>query len=306
MSPRAPRSSPRSAWLVLVLALAAPAAVAQSGGTAGGAGGAGGAAAPAADEAAEAAGMSVVATIDDAVDQHDPVKIKPVFETLDTTWPRLSQKTIKRVEKSIGAMFAKLKPRESRDVDTLGDDARNGRFKPEDEPDGKSDNQKADVLDCYHSAIGLLYDKPDGPSVLLPVLKLPHVKTWPEVQVLVLEGLGYREDPALAKEFEAYLRHESTLVACAAAEALGHLRDQPQDVRRRAAGAVVDAFCAAEKASEKEAGKVGEDDEHPARRYLSSITVSFREALTALTQQTLAKPSEWRAWFDAHGKDASW
>ncbi len=263
--------------------------------------------AEAAAQAADAAAMGAVEIMDAALNDRDPAKIKPVFTTLDEQWANLSPKTIKRVNKSISGMFAKLKPRESRDIDTLGEDAKNGRFDPE---EGSrrlaTDTQKQDVLDCYHSAIGLLYDKPDGPAVLLPVLKLQHVKVWPDVQVLVLEGLGYRGEGALEKEFEGYLRHENPAVASAAASAMGHLQDQPMDVRRRAVTALVDAFSAAQKASDKEASKVGEDDERPARRYYSSVMLAFREALTSLTRQSFDKPPEWREWLDAHGKDASW
>jgi len=292
--------------LLLALVLLAVSAVAQDGGAVPG-GADGKQVAATGDEAADAAAMAVVETIDKAVNEREPTKIKPVFATLDEHWAHLSPKTVKRVNKSIGAMFAKLKPREFRDVDTLGEDAINGRFTPdEDNPEPATDTQKQDVLDCYHSAIGLLYDKPDGPAVLLPVLKLPHIKTWPDVQVLVIEGLGYRGEAALEKEFEAYLRHENTAVASAAATALGHLRDQPMEVRRRAVTALVDAFSAAQKASDKEASKAGEDDERPARRYLSSVMLSFRDALSSLTRQTFDKPGEWREWYDAHGKDAAW
>jgi hypothetical protein len=313
MITRAPCSGPRAAGLgpALLVALLLPwgALSAQDGGAPpGGVEGQPPAADAGGDAAADEAAMAVVETIDKAITERDPVKIKPVFTTLDEQWARLSPKTVKRVEKSLSAMFAKLKPRDAQvDVDTMGDQARNGRYEPdEDNPPPETDNQRQDVLDCYHAAIGLLYDKPEGAAMLLPVLKLPHVKSWPEVQVLVLEGLGYREDQALAKDFEAYLRHESTTVASAAAASLGRLREKPMDVRRQAVSSIVDAFTAAQKAADKEAAKAGEDDDRPARRYLSSITVSFRDALTSLTRQNFDKPAEWRTWLDAHGKDASW
>jgi hypothetical protein len=267
-------------------------------------------AAPSAEavKAADAAALAIIEKVNHAIEERVPADIRPALTQLDEIYAQIPPKTLKKVLKSVSAMFAKLVPRtDDRDIDTLGDDAFNPFGPDEDEEQPVAEDPKAEIEDCYHVAIGVLYDKPEGAAVLLPVLKLPHIKSWPEMQALVLEGLGYRGDPALAKDLEAYLRHPNALVASAAAGGLGKLREEPMDVRRQVVGALVDAFSAARKAADKEAAKAGEDEEElPAKRYLSSIHVAFREALTSLTRQTHDKPAEWREWFDAHGKDASW
>jgi hypothetical protein len=237
----------------------------------------------------EATALAVVETLRHSVEERQMEPIVPALTQLDGIYTRIPPKTLKKVVKAINTMFAKLIPREEQDIDTLGEGMRNGPFGPD---DGDDD--------------GDVGGGEGGPSVLLAALKQPHIRIWPEVQVLILEGLGYRGEAALEKEFEAYLRHANTMVASAAAGGLSRLREQPMEVRRRATAALVDAFAAAKQASEKEAAKVGEDDERPARAYLSGITVAYREALTSLTRQTWDKPGEWSAWFAEHGKDPSW
>jgi hypothetical protein len=288
------RALPRLAALAVLLALpaagAAQAASAQQ--------------AQGADAAAEATAAEALAKIKKGTEERTPEPIKAALVQLDPLWKQLSPVTIQKVVKAISTMFSKLRPQIEYDVDVGLDDP--NRANPPDEPDKYEGDSREPVLDCYRTAVGLLSDKPEGPAALLPVLKLPHVKEWPDVRALVLQGLGFREDPALLKDFETYLTDPSPLVASQAARALGRYFDKPMDVRRRAVGSMISALEAADRAAAKEAGKVREGDPTPAADYRASIYVGFHEALLALSHQSFEKTAEWRAWFSEHGKDAAW
>ncbi len=239
------------------------------------------------------------------MEERKAAPVKDALLKLDPLWKDLSPKTVQKAVKAIGTMFAKLRPQIEIDVD-VGLDGPGRRFPPDDEEDKYAEDSREPVLECYRTAVGLLHDKPEGPAALLPVLKLPHVKEWPDVQALVLQGLGFREDPALFKDFEAYLDHASAAVATQAARALGRYADQPIDLRRRAVEALIRALEAADKAVAREAGKVREGDPTPAADYRALLFVGFHEALMALTRQNFDKTAEWRAWFVAHGKETTW
>jgi len=257
------------------------------------------------DEAAEATAAEALAKLRKGIEERTAEPIKAALIQIDPLWKQLSPTTTQKVVKAVSTMFSKLRPQIEYDVDLRANDP-NRVDRPDDEPDKYAGDSREAVLECYRTAVGLLADKPEGPATLLPVLKLPHVKEWPDVRALVLQGLGFREDPALLKDFEAYLTDASPAVASQAARALGRYFDKPMDVRRRAVGSMISALEAADKAVAKEAGKLREDDPTPAADYRASIYVGFHEALLSLTRQTFDKTEDWRKWYSEHGKDASW
>lgn len=239
--------------------------------------------------------------LDDGIDDREPAPIQDALQRLDTLYAELTSRDRKKVVRLVKAVFSKYRPRK----EMPGSVVRTGR----EDPFGDiqvEDEARAAVLATYRLAVGLMFDKPEGADVLLPALKLNHVKDWPEVQMVILQGLGFRADPELTKLFAGYLEHDHPYISGTAAESLGQLAGQALDARRPAVKAIVDAYSDAESAATKEARKVKEDDPTPADDRLAILWVSFNEALKALTGEGHDTPTAWREWFAAHGKGSDW
>ncbi len=252
------------------------------------------------DDGPDETALAMVAQIDAALDAHDAEAIQDALRRLEGVYAQVGDKTLKKVLKAVGQVFREFKPRIDAGLPVLPP-------APGDTGDEVIlEDPRVEILACYRMAVGLMYDKPQGADVLLPVLKLPHVKNWPEVVALIVQGLGYRQDPTLTKAIAPWLAADSAALASAAAAALGQLHEKPVEARREAVAALVDEFQRAYDEAAKEARKLREGDAAPAADRLASMQVAFTESLTMLTRATCADPPAWSAWFSARGRESDW
>jgi hypothetical protein len=235
----------------------------------------------------------------DAVADRDAAAVQQLLRALDEVYGSVQPKTVKKIGAAVTRLFKDFVPRVEIDVPVTAP-------LPGDEPEPVNMDAMHEVLACYTLAVGIMHDKPEGADVLLPLLKLKHVKDLPRTTALVIEGLGYRRDPQLTKTLASYLGDAAPEVAGAAAGALAQLQDHPQADRVVAVKAILDAFDAAATAVEKEQRRTKPDDPHPAADHLSLLEVPFGEALKSLTRQRFDTPAEWRTWFAEHGKETDW
>jgi hypothetical protein len=240
-----------------------------------------------------------IVLLKDAVDAEDAAAIQAALRVLEEVYGSVQPKTVKKIGRAVTQMFKDYVPRIEIDVPVTAP-------LPGDEPEPVNMDMLRDVVDCYTLAVGVMHDKPEGADVLLPLLKLKHVKEMPRITALVVEGLGYRRDASLTKTLAKFLGHESAEVASAAATALAQLQDHDQADRAVAVEALLEAFEDAETAVAKERRRTKEDDPHPAADHLALLEVPFGEALKSLTRQRFDTPAEWKAWFDAHGREPDW
>jgi hypothetical protein len=246
----------------------------------------------------------IEATLDqlkEGIADEDYKAISEALQRLDLQYPELTPKDLKKVVKLVKAVFAKVRPPK----ELPGSVVRIGPVDPFEEI-AVEDEARGEVLAMYRLAIGLMFDRPEGEEVLVPTLKLEHIREWPEVQMVVLQGLGFRSDPGLTRLFADYLEHEDPYIAGTAAESLGQLAGKPLEERRPAVEAIIEAFNDAEKAAKKEERKVKEDDPTPLNDRLQILWVSFNEGLKALTGEGHDGPAAWREWFAEHGKGEDW
>jgi hypothetical protein len=239
--------------------------------------------------------------LDEGIDEEAYGEIRAALQQLAVLYPELTARDTKKVVKLVKAVFSKVRPRKEQPGSVVGLDRRD----PFDTTPVE-DESRGELLLTYRLAVGLMFDKPEGEVVLRAALKLEHVKSWVEVQSVILSGLGFRADPGLTKLFADYLDHAQPYIAGTAAESLGQLAGQSLVARRAAVKVVVDAYSDAEAAAAKEARKIKEDDPTPAADRLAILWVAFNEALKALTGEGHEGPTEWREWFDAHGKGSDW
>lgn len=250
-------------------------------------------------EAAEA-----IALLDKAVEDRNATVVQEQLRRFEGIWRSLSPKMLKKVITSVVGFFKNFKPREDYDLPLEP-------TRPGDEPRVFEDTGRQELFESYRLAAGVLYDKPEGREVILQVLKIPHVRAWPQVVAVLVEGLGFQPDAGLTAVIRPYLDDPSPLISGAAAKALAQLHDEPITVRREAVAALVKAYSAALEAAEKEKrrakpGPDGESAPTPAADKLVLMEVPFGLSLQKLTRQSCTGPAAWQKWFDEHGKDANW
>ena len=254
--------------------------------------------------AADGQAAEAIALLDQAVKDRNASAVQTQLRRFEELWRSLSPKMLKKVITAVVAFFKEFKPRNDYDIPLEP-------TRPGDEPRVVEDTGRQELFESYRLAAGVLYDKPEGREVIQQVLKVPHVRQWPEVVALLVEGLGYQADTGLTAVIRPYLDDPSPIICGAAAKALGQLQDQPITVRREAVAALVKAYSAAKEAADKEArrAKPGANDEPaptPAADKLVLMEVPFGLSLQKLTRQSCTGPVAWQKWFDEHGKDASW
>ncbi|MGQ0553625.1 MAG: HEAT repeat domain-containing protein [Planctomycetota bacterium] len=253
----------------------------------------------AARQAADAAALESVTQITVGIRDRKPDAILKALMALEPIHLQLSEKVLKRVDKALLAIFKDFEPRESVDLPLQPP-------LPGDDPIVIGPDPREEVRDCYVMSIGLLYDKPGGAAILLEVLKLRHIKEWPELHARVLEGLGYRRDPVLIKELSTHLVDPSPVVASAAAMALGQFNEAPVAVRRQAVAALIAALEKADAAVVKEARRSKGDEPRPAAERVAAMAVGFSDALKMLTRQSHADTKAWKSWFTSQGAEDTW
>jgi hypothetical protein len=258
-------------------------------------------------EAADTQAAEAIAAMAKAVENRDAPAVRAQLQVYEELWRRVSPKMLKKVITSVVAMFKGFKPREDYDLPLEP-------VLPGDEPRVVEDTGKQELLDAYRLAAGVLYDKPEGREIIQTILKIPHVRQWPEVVALLVEGLGYQPDTGLTAVIKPYLDDPSALICGAAAKALAQLHDEPIAVRREAVAALVKAYSAAQEAADKERRRSKPQDDEggaetqpmPAAERLALMDVPFEMSLQKLTRQSFPDPKGWQEWFDQHGKDATW
>jgi hypothetical protein len=233
------------------------------------------------------------------VDDRDAAAIQAALRVVEDVYASVQPRTVKKIGAAVTHMFREYEPRIERDLPATAP-------LPGDDPQPVDMDATREVIACYTLAVGVMHDKPEGADVLLPVLRLKHVKAMPEITALVVEGLGYRRDPGLTKDLAGYLDHEDAGVAGAAATALAQLQDHPQPERLAAVRAIIEAFEEADKQVAKEQRRVREDEPRPAADRLARLEVPFGDALKTLTRQRFDTPAEWRTWFAEHGREPDW
>jgi hypothetical protein len=247
----------------------------------------------------ETRAAQAIASLDEAVDDRNAAAVQQALRVIEQVYGSVQPKTVKKLGRAVTRMFKEYVPRIETDLPPTAP-------LPGDDPQPVNMDATREVIECYTLAVGVMHDKPEGADVLLPLLKLKHVKEIPRITALVVEGLGYRRDPALTKTLAAFLGDGSPEVASAAATALAQMQDNPQADRVVAVKALLDAYEAAEVAAAKEQRRTKPDDPHPAADHLALLDVPFGEALKSLTRQRFETPAEWMAWFAAHGKEPDW
>ena len=262
--------------------------------------------AQAAPDTSKADGQAVeaIAALDQAVEERNAPAAQTQLRKFEELWRSLSPKMLKKVITSVVGFFKNFKPRTDYDIPLEP-------TRPGDEPRTYEDTGRQELFESYRLAAGVLYDKPEGREIIQQVLKFPHVRAWPEVVAILVEGLGYQPDTGLTAAVRPYLDDPSPVISGAAAKALAQLHDEPIAVRREAVAALVKSYSAALEAAEKEKRRAkpstdGETPPTPAADKLVLMEVPFGLSLQKLTRQTCTGPAAWQKWFDEHGKDATW
>jgi len=260
--------------------------------------------AAAATEAADEQAADAIAQLAKAVDARDASAAQAQLRRYEQLWASLSPRMLKKVITSVVAMFKEFKPRDDYDIPLEP-------VRPGDEPRVYDDTARRELLDTYRLAAGVLYDKPEGREIIQSVLKISHVRAWPEVVAILVEGLGYHPDAGLTAVIKPYLDDPSPLICGAAAKALSQLHDEPIAVRREAVAALVKAYSDAQVAADKERRRAkphsGEESPPtPAADRLVLMEVPFGLSLEKLTRQSCTGPAAWQQWFDQHGKESNW
>ena len=255
--------------------------------------------------AADEQAAEAIALMAKAVKERDAAGAQAQLRKYEELWGKVSPKMLKKVTTSVVSMFKDYHPRDDYDIPLE-------QRRPGDEEVVVEDTGREELLATYRLAAGVLYDKPEGREVILQVLKVAHVRSWPDVDAILVEGLGYQPDAGLTAVIKPYLDDPSPVICGAAANALSQLHDQPIAIRREAVGALIKSWSAAQVAADKEARrtKPADSDEEspptPAADRLVLMEVPFGLTLQKLTRQSFPDPAGWQKWFDEHGKDATW
>ena len=213
---------------------------------------------------------------------HAMTNVERGLVQLDELYEQLSPKTIDKLEKAVASVF-KTRPRAPR------------------EP---NEDTRDELIDSYHLAIGLVFERPHGDMLILDALKQSHVKDWPEMRARLIEGLGYRKDPGLVSMLGKLLDDDAGTVAGAAATALGQLSEEPQPVRRDAVGQLIDAWGEAVEAARKE--ETRGKDTTVGRERLAAVEGPFEQALQRLSRQKHENFEAWEEWYRKHGGGVDW
>lgn len=219
----------------------------------------------------------------DALDDYDYPVMEEALGDLDMVYAKVSPKTLKKIHKAIAKLF-KTGPNKAVE---WGAESR-----PED-----------DLVPSYQLAIGMIYDKDEGPKLIRDALKQRHVKEWGEMRATFIEALAQRVEESQVDTLIDYLEDEHPDVVVAAAQGLKRFSEHDGALRKECAEALLDAWLERHAAMEKEARKVKEDDPTPAGDFLLRVEGSFEDGLTRLTRQRMSDPLEWREWFAEHGAD---
>ena len=256
---------------------------------------------------ADAQAAEAIELMSKAVEERNAEAAQVQLRRFEELWDKVSPKLLKKVIASVVALFKEFHPRDDFDLELQP------RLPGDIAPREVEDTGRAELLATYRLAAGVLYDKPEGREVILTLLKIPHVRKWPDVVATLVEGLGYQPDAGLTAVIKPYLDDPSPMICGAAASALSQLHDEPMAVRREAVAALVKAYSAAQEAADKErrrtkpqAGDEGESPPTPAADRLVLMEVPFGLSLQKLTRQSFPNPAGWQQWFDEHGKDANW
>lgn len=256
---------------------------------------------------ADAQATEAIELMAKAVEERNAEAAQVQLRRFEELWGKVSPKLLKKVIASVVALFKEFHPRDDFDLELQP------RLPGDIAPREVEDTGRAELLATYRLAAGVLYDKPEGREVILTLLKIPHVRKWPDVVATLVEGLGYQPDAGLTAVIKPYLDDPSPMICGAAANALSQLHDEPMAVRREAVAALVKSYSAAQEAADKErrrtkpqAGDEGESPPTPAADRLVLMEVPFGLSLQKLTRQSFPDPAGWQQWFDEHGKDANW
>jgi len=237
------------------------------------------AAPPDADERAEDALDALRSGVRDESYERIAEAVVELDAVVDDVSPRLRRKVVRE----LGDVFSDYEPRK----DTTRDN-------------------RADVEDVYRMVVGALFEREGGPDRLEDALDERHVEEWPEVQMLLLEGLGYARDEERVDLFADYLEAEHPGVVTAAARALGELRDAERRVRREAVEALVEAYEDATEEVARQTRRGRDEAAARAQEFLDLTEVGFNEALASLSRRTHFTAADWRAWYDEHGRGKDW
>lgn len=257
--------------------------------------------------AADQQAAEAIALMDQAIEERNAEAAQTQLRRYEELWGKVSPKMLKKVIGSVVALFKQFHPRDDFDLELQP------RLPGDIAPREVEDTGRRELLQTYRLAAGVLYDKPEGREVILSILKISHVRSWPDIVATLVEGLGYQPDAGLTAVIKPYLDDPSPMICGAAANALSQLHDEPIAVRREAVAALVKAYSAAQEAADKErrrakpqAGDEGESPPTPAADRLVLMEVPFGLSLQKLTRQSFPDPAGWQQWFDEHGKDATW
>jgi hypothetical protein len=257
--------------------------------------------------AADEQATEAIALMAKAVEERDAAAAQAQLRRYEELWAKLSPKMLKKVIGSVVGLFKGFHPRDDYDLELQP------RLPGDVAPHVVEDDGRRELLATYRLAAGVLYDKPEGREVILQLLKISHVRSWPDIVATLVEGLGYQPDAGLTAVVKPYLDDPSPMICGAAANALSQLHDEPIPVRREAVAALIKSYSAAQEAADKErrrakpqAGDEGESLPAPAADRLMLMEVPFGLSLQKLTRQSFNGPAAWQQWFDEHGKDPSW
>lgn len=231
---------------------------------------------------ADAQAETLLATLKESLREYEMGTVESTLRSLDGIQGQLSPKLAGKLGKGVAAVF-KTRPRPAREE---GEDTRE------------------ELIDSYHLAIGLVFEREEGGAILEEGLKQAHLADWPEMRVRFVEGLGYRREASRVGLFSKLLADEQALVAGAAARALGELSEQPLPLRRAAVAALVEAWTAADGAASRERGK--KKEETVAQERLARIEGPFELALQRLARQGCKGLPAWTEWQRTSAAGLDW
>ncbi|MCB9897592.1 MAG: hypothetical protein H6825_06295 [Planctomycetes bacterium] len=226
---------------------------------------------------------SAMDQLDDALDHYDYAAMQEALVDIDAVYVKVSDKTRKKLDKSLAAVFS---TRPAREIDW----------------EDRTLDSASKLLPAYQLAVGLLFDKDSGAKLFTDALKQKHVKDWSDARALLVEALGQRKDDGLVSLIGGYLTDESPDVVASAARALGHYSEASQDVRRSCTKLLIDAWMEHHEAAEKEE-KRSRGKEEAKADFLVRVEGAFSASLTSIARQTFIHPTEWRDWFAEHGSE---
>jgi hypothetical protein len=234
------------------------------------------------DDGPEELAKLAMANIKVGVKDYRPAAIEEGLRDLDMVYLKVSAKTLKKIGKSVTSVF-KLKPKR---------------------PSEENEDTREDLIEAYWIAIGLVYDKPEGPALFHAALKQKHIADWWEVRAAIIEGLGYAKDPGELAFFKKELNVKNYLVASSAARSLGQYSEEPLPIRRKAVRSIIDSWLQYTKDAKKEVDRKKKTT--AAQDALADVEGPFGQTLTLLTRKDYLDAQAWDNWFKEHGSETNW